>query len=264
MDLHYASSSGSDFSWPAAVFSFIVVVGIFAAVCVAVYLIEKRAQKRHANEWIEANQGALTNALREADGLARQLRSPLSPPDVVQQWHDIRQEFETEPNTRDVAEAVVTAHRNMSYLWAIEAGDPRRRTQVVNELMSEAKVFRDDRAAYALRELRGRVGDPNFCGELARVVQLLGESSRWWNGANLEAMDQSETRRKNYTESVSPTIGQREYRPGAGLNGFTPVDAMWRNYSEHLNVYPTTRAMGLKSNSTARFYRRWKKGELIR
>lgn len=245
-------------------FSVLIIVGIFVLVCVVVFYVDKRSQRRHAREWIEANHGAITTALREGDGLARQLRSPLSPPDVVQQWHDIRQEFETEANTRAVAEAVVTAHRNMSYLWAIEAGDRRKRAQVVNELMSEAKVFYDDRAAHALREMRGRVSEPSFCGELARVIQLLGESSRWWDEANLEAMDQSSMRRKDYAEAGPPTIGQREYRPGAGLNGFMPVDAMWHNYSEHLNVYPPTKAMGLKSNSTARFYRRWKRGELIR
>lgn len=257
-----ASTSDSE---TAGLVLFLIVSVVWVVFLVTFEIVSTRRRKRkYAKQWLATYGEASFRAAQETDWLVKGLRSPLTFPMVRNQWETIKNRFAAEPSSQEAARDVINAHRNIAYLSGIENGDERLRSQAVNELMSDAVVFGDEWVWRKLGAMRGKVNEPGFCEELARHVHDMGVSSREWNDANLASMDLSRSSLKKYAGVVPPTVAQREYRPGAGLNGYMPAAAIWSGYVKHLSLQSAIRSQGLESRAQARFYRRWLHGEVLR
>ncbi|GAB3075310.1 hypothetical protein [Corynebacterium aquatimens] len=222
-----------------------VIIAIITALVLGTYFHFRHLRNKAASEYARRRRSELEPVIGRIDGMVRELSTQLASPRLLPDWETVRQRFYADPPELDATEAVSHAYKNVAYLRGIETGNTRMRAQAVYELDSEAKLFEAPMARQYLQALSYRLDSPQFVDEYCRIVRIVGEASQKWAAEKL-TRDTAEV----------PTIGQREFRPGAGIGGYVPLDQMWKAYEEgpRLRYEPSTFYGG---ENKARDYRRW-------
>ena len=215
-------------------------------------------------EFAENHAHHAAGLIAPTDRLIRGLRSPLVPAGAWEDWEKAKAEFAQAPRSTSAIDKVYAANSNATYLSGIETGDPWMRRQLINELMTEAKIVNAQPVYRDIAALRGRENSPSFVDEFLRVIDSVGVYSHARYGEELQRAKADYSLIRGLSEyglQASP-MTSRDFFPGAGRGGFfTAMDA-WKGYGFWYGDQLVDPSGSMSDYSKAQAYRRWLRGDL--
>lgn len=205
----------------------ITVVGIALAIGIPLSITSRQQRKVDA-EYAAALRDTVAERVRHVDAVIPHLRSPLAPADLREKWEELKRDHAAAPDSREATERIIAAHQNLTYLAGIENGDGQMRTQAVNELIVEARNFGAEHLVGPLHDLRANASSPHFCGEYASLATALGPYSHAWCKREFDGMKKLVHALGDDAFPDAPAFYERDFRPGAGMGGYLPLDRIWR------------------------------------